>query len=377
MLELQHLKKSFDGTPVIKDISLTVQDGEFLSLLGPSGCGKTTILRMIAGFVHPDSGHILLDSKKIDSLPPYKRQLNTLFQNYALFPHMNVYDNIAYGLRMHHVPEKEIRTRVEQMLTMFKLPSFAKRYPAEMSGGQRQRVAIARAVINHPPLLLLDEPLTALDAKLRVEMRFELRSIQQQLGITFIYVTHDQEEALVMSDRIVVMQNGAIEQAGIPKEIYYHPQTKFVSNFIGETNLFDSVIAGTDKKTLVLEAESGSSLAIQDESNSFKSKELVNVSIRPDKVLWSAEPVLGFNMPAIVKETIFSGAQTKVFAELPNGAEFKITRLSATKLPSSGEKIYLSWKPEDAVVMHSVSQEITHALDTVDLGKWVAENAVQ
>jgi len=250
MLELQNIIKSFDGMQVIKGVNLKIQDGEFISLLGPSGCGKTTCLRMIAGFEQQDSGHILLDGKELDKIPSYKRPLNTLFQNYALFPHLNVFENIAYGLRMHNEKKSVIKEKVLEALKMVRLEGFESRYPSEMSGGQRQRVAIARAVVNHPPVLLLDEPLTALDAKLRVEMRYELRSLQQKLGITFIYVTHDQEEALVMSDRVVVMNNGVIEQVGTPSEVYYSPKNKFVSNFIGETNLFDAVVAEADGITM-------------------------------------------------------------------------------------------------------------------------------
>ena len=332
---------------------------------------------MIAGFEHQDSGSIIYNGKPLDGLPAHKRKLNTLFQNYALFPHMTVFENIAYGLKAQGVKKSEIAPRVMEALEMVHLKGFEDRYPAEMSGGQRQRVAIARAVINRPPLLLLDEPLTALDAKLRIAMRYELRSLQRKLGITFIYVTHDQEEAMTMSDRIVIMNGGVVEQEGTPSEIYYHPKTKFVSSFIGETNLFDAVATKCGGKLLSLEGEAGTSIGIDDET--FRDGAVVNVSVRPDKVCWKnssdesdkniPEGFVGFT--GTVKDVIFSGSLTKVFVELSNGAEFKITRLSACKLPAAGEKIQLFWKPEDCVVIHSPADEIHQAIENVDLGEWV------
>lgn len=377
MLELKDIQKSFDGVQVIKCVNLKINDGEFVSFLGPSGCGKTTCLRMIAGFEHQDSGSIIYNGKPLDGLPAHKRKLNTLFQNYALFPHMTVFENIAYGLKAQGVKKSEIAPRVMEALEMVHLKGFEDRYPAEMSGGQRQRVAIARAVINRPPLLLLDEPLTALDAKLRIAMRYELRSLQRKLGITFIYVTHDQEEAMTMSDRIVIMNGGVVEQEGTPSEIYYHPKTKFVSSFIGETNLFDAVATKCGGKLLSLEGEAGTSIGIDDET--FRDGAVVNVSVRPDKVCWKNSsdesdkniPEGFFGFTGTVKDVIFSGSLTKVFVELSNGAEFKITRLSACKLPAAGEKIQLFWKPEDCVVIHSPADEIHQAIENVDLGEWV------
>lgn len=373
MLEIKNLQKSFDGIQVIKNINLTLNDGEFVSFLGPSGCGKTTCLRMIAGFEQQDSGSILYNGKSLDGIPSYKRNLNTLFQNYALFPHMNVFENVAYGLRAAGVKKNEVNQRVAEALEMVKLTGFEKRYPAEMSGGQRQRVAIARAIINRPPLLLLDEPLTALDAKLRIEMRHELRSLQKKLGITFIYVTHDQEEALVMSDRIVVMNGGVIEQFGTPKEIYYHPATKFVSSFIGETNLFDAVIEQKSDNQFSLKTEAGICLAAGD--SSFEETEVVNLSIRPDKVLWSVlgDAQDGFTMAGTVTDVIFCGNQTKMFVELSNGADLKITRLAAENLPEIGEEISVYWEPENCVMLHSVADEVHSAIENVDLGKWLEE----
>lgn len=371
MLELKNIDKYFGDNHVVQNFSLNVESGEFVSLLGPSGCGKTTLLRMVAGFEHPDGGDILFLGKRINQIPSHRRKLHTLFQNYALFPHMNVFDNVAYGLRMHFASKATIRKSVAEALEMVRLTGFENRFPAQMSGGQRQRVALARAVINRPPLLLLDEPLTALDQKLRAEMRFELRHLQQTLGITFVYVTHDQEEALVMSDRIVVMRAGNLEQVGSPSEIYFQPKSKFVSEFIGETNLFEAMVKEVSETTLSLSSETGESLA---NGISFSPGELVHVSVRPDKIRWSEKPVPGFTLCGIVQDQLFCGPVTKVLIELPNGESFKISRLSGTPLPPTGTQWYLYWNPEDAVVMHSVANKVRNTMENVDLGKWV-ENA--
>lgn len=373
MLEIKNLQKSFDGIQVIKNINLTINDGEFVSFLGPSGCGKTTCLRMIAGFEHQDSGSILFNGKQLDGVPPYKRKLNTLFQNYALFPHLNVFENVAYGLRASGVKKSELKQRVTEALEMVRLTGFEERYPARMSGGQRQRVAIARAIINRPPLLLLDEPLTALDAKLRIEMRQELRSLQKKLGITFIYVTHDQEEALVMSDRIVVMNGGVIEQFGTPSEIYYHPASKFVSSFIGETNIFDAVITGKNGSEYSLTTEAGICVSAGDES--FKEDEIINISVRPDKIKWSVlgDSQDGFTMAGTVTDVIFCGNQTKIFVELYNGGDLKMTRLTTEKLPQPGDEVSIFWDKENCVMLHSPADEIRSVIENVDVGKWVEE----
>ena len=241
LIELQGISVSFDDEKVLDDISLSIADGEFVTLLGPSGCGKTTTLRIIAGFLEPDEGRVCFEGKEINGVPPHKRQVNTIFQRYALFPHYNVFDNIAYGLKVRHVPKDEIRSRVSAMLKMVNLEGFEHRRVSKLSGGQQQRVAIARAVINHPRVLLLDEPLAALDLKLRKDMQKELKNIQKQLGITFIFVTHDQEEALSMSDTVVVMDNGKVQQIGTPTDIYNEPVNAFVADFIGESNIIDGV----------------------------------------------------------------------------------------------------------------------------------------
>ena len=242
IIELRNVSKSFDGETVLKNLSLDIHDKEFITLLGPSGCGKTTTLRIIGGFVEPDEGDVCFMGARINDLPPYKRNVNTVFQRYALFPHLNVFENIAFGLRVHRTPEREIVERVEKMIALVNLKGFEKRNVTTLSGGQQQRVAIARALVNNPKVLLLDEPLAALDLKLRKDMQKELKNIQQQTGITFIYVTHDQEEALSMSDTIVVMADGEIQQIGTSTDIYNEPKNAFVADFIGESNILDGVM---------------------------------------------------------------------------------------------------------------------------------------
>ncbi len=242
IVEIKGVNKIYGANHVVKDLNLSVEEGEFLTLLGSSGCGKTTTLRMIAGFEEPTTGTIMVEGERVEDKEPFERNVNTVFQSYALFPHKTIYDNIAYGLKMKKVPKAEIKKRVSEMMEMVQLSGFEKRYPSQMSGGQKQRVAIARALINRPRVLLLDEPLGALDLKLRKQMQLELKRLQKKLNITFIYVTHDQEEALTMSDRIAVMHDGIIDQLATPAEIYEHPATKFVATFIGETNTYDGCI---------------------------------------------------------------------------------------------------------------------------------------
>ena len=248
LIRLRGISKSFDGETVLDNIDLDIHDKEFITLLGPSGCGKTTTLRIIGGFETPDSGEVFFEGKLINDLPPYRRQVNTVFQRYALFPHLNVFENIAFGLRIKKLCEEEIRTRVKEMLALVNLRGFEKRHVSTLSGGQQQRVAIARALVNNPKVLLLDEPLAALDLKLRKDMQNELKNIQQKTHITFIYVTHDQEEALTMSDTVVVMSEGRIQQIGSPVDIYNEPVNAFVADFIGESNILDGVMV-EDYKT--------------------------------------------------------------------------------------------------------------------------------
>ena len=277
ILELKDISVSFDGETILDKLNLTINDGEFVTILGASGCGKTTTLRVIAGFISPDSGDVFFDGKRINDLPPYKRQVNTIFQRYALFPHLNVYENVAFGLRVSHTPDKEVRQRVAEMLKMVNLTGYEKRKVDKLSGGQQQRVAIARALVNNPRVLLLDEPLAALDYKLRKDMQNELRRIQRQTGITFIFVTHDQEEALSMSDTVVVMNEGKIQQIGSPTDIYNEPKNAFVADFIGESNIVDGVMLADYSVKL-----DGRTFECLDKG--FLKNEPVDVVIRPEDV---------------------------------------------------------------------------------------------
>lgn len=367
-IQIENLNKHFGENHVVNNISLSINAGDFVSFLGPSGCGKTTILRMIAGFETLDRGDIKIDGESVINLPPHKRQLNTVFQHYALFPHLNVYDNIAYGLRAKNKKKSEIKELVEEALEMVQLKGFEKRMPAQMSGGQKQRVSIARAIVNKPPLLLLDEPLTALDMKLRKEMRYELRNIQQKLGITFIYVTHDQEEAMVMSDKIAVLNGGIIEQMGEPKEIYQNPKTAFVSDFIGETNAFDGVIEKVSGDYVTVNCESGHFVV---KTSDFAEKEFVNVSIRPHKVEWGEEDAEGFRLSGTVKDYIFTGSYVNAVVELINGREVKLARLAGEKLPQIGQHVHLYWNPKDAVVMKNPTGNFDSMIEEMNLGEWI------
>ena len=328
MVRVEGIKKVFDDTVVIPKLDLTIYDGEFLTLLGPSGCGKTTLLRMIAGLETPTEGHIYLDGKEVTDLPPYKRDANMVFQNYALFPHMDVEDNIRFGLKMKNVPLDEQNRRVEQLLELTHLKNLRHRYPSEMSGGQQQRVAIARALVNNPKVLLLDEPLGALDYQLRKKLQIELKILQRQLGITFIFVTHDQEEALTMSDRIVVMNEGLIEQDDTPGNLYHRPQTRFVAQFIGETNF--------------LEQEDGST----------------NV-MRPEKFNLCPANFEGDSHPApklfgTISDVIFYGTIDKVFVELDGSGQKVVAYqyFDDIKKWQAGERVGIWWYPQDEVVVN-------------------------
>jgi len=277
LISLQNLVMDFNGEKVLKNINLDIEDGKFLTLLGPSGCGKTTTLKIIAGFLTPTSGQVFFDGKEITNVPPYKRQINTVFQNYALFPHLDVYDNIAFGLRISKTPEAEIDRRVGEMLSSVSLKGFENRKVTSLSGGQQQRVAIARALINRPKVLLLDEPLGALDLRLRKDMQNELKAIQQDIGITFVYVTHDQEEALSMSDTVVVIDDGTIQQIGTPEDIYNEPANAFVADFIGESNIIDGIMIRDFRVKFF-----GQEFDCLDKG--FASNENVDVVIRPEDI---------------------------------------------------------------------------------------------
>lgn len=306
LIRLRDLCMAFDDEPVLDHINLYINDKEFLTLLGPSGCGKTTTLRIIGGFATPTSGDVLFDGVRINDVPPYQRQINTVFQKYALFPHLNVYENIAFGLRMQKLPEAEIKERVMEMLETVSLKGFEHRRPEALSGGQQQRVAIARALVNRPKVLLLDEPLAALDLKLRKDMQIELKRIQQQVGITFIYVTHDQEEALTMSDTIVVMDKGSIQQIGTPEDIYNEPKNAFVADFIGESNIIDGIMPEDNVVQMY-----GRRFPCLD--GGFAPNEAVDVVIRPEDI--DIVPVEQGQLTGTVTEVTFKGMHYDIIVD--------------------------------------------------------------
>ena len=307
LIELKNISKEFDGEQVLKSIDLDIHDKEFITLLGPSGCGKTTTLRIISGFVSPDSGEVMFDGKRINDVPPYKRMVNTVFQKYALFPHLNVYENIAFGLRIKKTPDAEIRTRVKEMLSLVNLKGFERKNVNVLSGGQQQRVAIARALINQPKVLLLDEPLGALDLKLRKDMQNELKNIQEKTGITFVYVTHDQEEALSMSDTVVVMADGKIQQIGTPTDIYNEPINAFVADFIGESNILDGVMVADYKAKFA-----GHTFDCLDKG--FAPMEKVDIVVRPEDVDVVA-PEKGM-LRGVVTGVTFKGVHWEIIVDI-------------------------------------------------------------
>ena len=315
ILQLQQIRKSFANTEVLKGINLEAGQGEFITLLGASGCGKTTTLRIIAGLELPDSGQVILEGHNITDWEPNKRDVNTVFQNYALFPHMNVADNVGYGLKIRKVPKAQIAERVERALRLVQLEEYGKRMPDQLSGGQKQRIAIARAVINEPKVLLLDEPLGALDLKLRRQMQLELKRLQKQLGITFIYITHDQEEAINMSDRIGVMHEGVLEQMGTPNEVYYRPRTSYVADFVGNANILH---------------KNGETLAIRSEN------------IRMD-----GESVC--TQEAVVVEKSFAGGQLRILFRLSDGQLLTASRYGIDNDMQAGETVQIGWDAKDAV----------------------------
>ncbi len=339
IVSLKNVVMSFEDETVLKGINLDIHDKEFVTLLGPSGCGKTTTLRIIAGFLEPRDGEVFFDGKCINKIPPYKRQVNTVFQKYALFPHLNVYDNIAFGLRLKKKPEKEINTRVLEMLEMVNLKGFGAKKVDLLSGGQQQRVAIARALINEPRMLLLDEPLGALDLQLRKEMQIELKRIQKQLGITFIYVTHDQEEALTMSDRIVVMNRGNIDQIGTPEDIYNEPANAFVARFIGESN----IVSGIMHDDFDVEF-AGKHFVCVDKG--FDKMEPVDVVIRPEDIRIKEPDET--TIDGTVETVTFKGVHFEMIVD-SFGTKWKI---HSTKCAEVGSFIGMSLTPEDIHIMH-------------------------
>ncbi|MCI8351930.1 MAG: ABC transporter ATP-binding protein [Oscillospiraceae bacterium] len=347
IVNLQNIVVNFDGERVLKGIDLAIRDKEFVTLLGPSGCGKTTTLRVIGGFVKPDAGDVYFGEKKITSLPPHKREVNTVFQRYALFPHLNVYENIAFGLRLKRVPDQEVNRRVLEMLELVNLSGFGKRKIEQMSGGQQQRVAIARALVNHPKVLLLDEPLGALDLKLRKEMQNELKRIQKSLEITFVYVTHDQEEALTMSDTVVVMKEGVIQQIGTPQDIYNEPVNSFVADFIGESN----IIGGIMREDFVVEIE-GTAFDCVDKG--FSKNEEVEVVIRPEDLIIS--PANHGFITGMVESVTFKGVHYEIIVDV-DGFKWMVHTIKNQQV---GEHVGLVVSADDIHVMKKGQEVQAH-----------------
>lgn len=367
VLELKDIVKSFGETEVLKGVSLAIQEGEFVTFLGSSGCGKTTILRIIAGLEYPDSGQVLIEGKDMENLGPEKRNVNMVFQNYALFPHMNVEQNIGYGLKIRGVAKDEIKKRVKEMLKLVQLEGFENRKPSAMSGGQRQRVAIARALINNPKVLLLDEPLGALDLQLRRQMQLELKHLQKELGITFIYITHDQEEALNMSDRIVILHNGKIEQVGTPAEIYDDPETAYVASFVGSANILHGGVVQVTDDGVVLKNEFGTmngryrnSVGAGAESSEVGkdgvSRQVcvgdhLTLAIRSENIGIARKPETDTYIEGTITEKSFAGGMLRIAVQMADGSEIVISRHGINIDYAIGEHVYMEWSSEAAVLV--------------------------
>ena len=365
-LKFDRVTKSYGSLKAVDDVTLTIRRGEIFSILGPSGCGKTTLLRMLAGFDTPDSGRILLDGEDITEQLPNERKVNTVFQNYALFPHMTVRENIAFGLKLKHLPKKEIDQQVDKMLAMIQMEACADKKPNQISGGQKQRTAIARALIMKPRVLLLDEPLAALDLKLRQRMSLELSLIHDEVGITFMYVTHDQNEAMSISDHIAVMHNGRVEQVGTPAEIYEAPRTSFVAAFIGDTNFFDGRIAEVvDSEYCWLDVPELPPLLCFNDKKKAKG-DLVHVSIRPEKFSISVErPQTGPKqnvLPATVEDIVYQGDHTRYWVSIAPDWRVAVTRqhnrfMLDEKPITWGDKVFISWQSDDGFMLERYSEK--------------------
>lgn len=355
MVELQNVSKVFGNYTALQEVSFEIREGEFMTFLGPSGCGKTTCLRLISGFDTPTTGQILIGGKDVTFDPPYRRDVNQVFQSYALFPHLTIYENIAFGLRMKKVAGPEVKRRVDRVVEMTALQDFVTRKPAQLSGGQRQRVALARAIVCEPKVLLLDEPLSALDAKLRTQMRLELKQLQKKLGITFIFVTHDQEEALTMSDRVAVLSAGRIEQIGTVNEIYYQPATRFVATFIGETNIIEATVIGRHDSIVRCRLEGGLELDVK--NCPLAQSEKVLLSLRPEKIRLSRTQPPGVNVfPGRISGEIFKGAIDDMTIVVPGGLELGALLTNDGQEEFNfheGEDVFCRIQPEDINIVAS------------------------
>jgi len=352
-IRLDRVTKAFGETIAVDDLSLDIEEGEFFSMLGPSGCGKTTTLRMIGGFDDPTRGTIYLGGRDVTDLPPYRRDVNTVFQSYALFPHFNVFENVAFGLRRRKVDRSEIERRVKESLELVDLVGFDRRKPGQMSGGQQQRVALARALVNRPKVLLLDEPLGALDLKLRKQMQLELKRIQEEVGITFIYVTHDQEEAMTMSNRLAVMRHGKAEQIGPPEDVYENPQTEFVASFLGASNLLDGELKEQRNGTSTVLLTGGDAVNLPSERAPFGSGASVKVGVRPEKITIEPEDdqtsAPGLNtVSGLLRMSTYIGVSHQYKVEGPGGATLTVwvQNLGTNPAPHPGERVRLSWQPD-------------------------------
>lgn len=353
-VEVQHVTKKFGKVVAVDNVSFQVQKGEFLTLLGPSGCGKTTTMRMIAGLETPTEGRILIRENEVTYLPPYKRDVSLMFQSYALFPHKNIFDNVAFGLKYRKTPKGEIKKRVRDALELVHLPGIERRYPSQLSGGQQQRVALARALVVNPALLLLDEPLSNLDLKLRERMRVELKQIQEQVGITFIFVTHDQEEALTLSDTIAVMEAGSIVQIGSPRQIYEYPKTEFVARFIGQSNILSGQVEAAERDGYQIVTEENLRLKLPPDRK-FTPGQAVSVQIRAERVfVYPAEAGIDHDMvySGVVERTIYAGSAVQYIVRLKSGVSLLSIRPATVESPlPHGSAIKVGFNSSDVVVL--------------------------
>lgn len=353
-VELTDVTKTFGQVVAVNDVSLQIENGEFFSLLGPSGCGKTTTLRMVGGFEIPTSGQIKIGGEVQGFKPPFQRPVNTVFQNYALFPHMNVYQNVAFGLQMKKVPKQEIKKQVQEILELVQLEKMGPRKPDQLSGGQQQRIALARALINHPKVLLLDEPLGALDLKLRKAMQIELKNIQKQVGITFVYVTHDQEEALTMSDRIAVMNQGRVLQIDVPERIYEHPASRFVADFIGETNFMDGRVLGVEDDDLSVEIE-GRFLINALNGLNLKVNDAITLAVRPEKLILADDKDENETVQGVITEVIYIGTDLRYEVKISDSTSLVVREQNKggerSKRYHRGDQVNVSWLRENASIL--------------------------
>ncbi|MBG9943304.1 ABC transporter ATP-binding protein [Brevibacillus formosus] len=353
-VELRGIMKKFQSNVVVQNFNLQVEQGEFISFLGPSGCGKTTTLNMIAGFLDPDGGDLLIKGQRMNGVPPYKRELGMVFQTYSLFPHMTVAENIAYGLKLRKVNKQEMQERVNRVLGLVKLPNVADRYPKQLSGGQRQRIAIARALVIEPSLLLLDEPLSNLDAKLREELRDELKRLHHEIGVTTIFVTHDQEEALALSDRIVVMNHGFVEQIGTPLEIYNQPASEFVHTFIGKTNRLEGEVIGMDGDVLTLRTTGGMLVKAAKQQRTVALHEKVIIFIRPEKIKLTDTIVSeeANRVKGNLQLASFLGSYTECEVKVGvHTLSVKVQMTDSSVDRQEGQTVYCQWNADDVLVM--------------------------